>query len=144
MSVRIGRDWVRHHVQVPFMNRSSLLPQEKLISRDGDCTATRPGADRRTLQVKVQIQSWREHRKDTLIGFFNIELSGQELVIKGLALHQKVEEFFISWPRSLNKAPDGRLPSVIGFSSDRFRKLWESNIIAELKKDGYISVPDSD
>jgi len=89
--------------------------------------------------MRVQIQRWREHQKDTLIGFFNIELSGQGLVIKGLALHQKAEAFFISWPRSRNEASDGRVPSVVGFSSDRFRKLWESSIIAELKKDGYIS-----
>jgi hypothetical protein len=93
----------------------------------------------RPTQMRVQIQRWREHQKDTLIGFFNIELSGQGLVIKGLALHQKAEEFFLSWPRSRNEASDGRVPSVVGFSSDRFRKLWESSIIAELKKDGYIS-----
>ena len=89
--------------------------------------------------MRVQIQRWREHKKDTLIGFFNVELSGQGIVIKGLALHQKAEEFFVSWPRSPNKEPDGRFPSVVGFSSERFRKLWESSIIAELKKDGYIS-----
>ena len=81
--------------------------------------------------MRVQIQKWREHKKDTLIGFFNIELSGQGMVIKGLALHQTEEESSISWPRSLNKAPDGRWPSSVGFSSDRFRKLWESNIIQE-------------
>ena len=92
--------------------------------------------------MRVQIQRWREHKKDTLIGFFNIELSGQGMVIKGLALHQKAEEFFISWPRSRNEGSDGRIPSVVGFSSERFRKLWESSIIAELRKDGYISVPD--
>jgi len=31
----------------------------------------------RKLQMRVQIQRWREHKKDTLIAFFNIELSGQ-------------------------------------------------------------------
>ena len=45
----------------------------------------------RPTQMRVQIQRWREHKKDTLIGFFNIELSGQGLVIKGLALHQKAD-----------------------------------------------------
>ena len=89
--------------------------------------------------MRVQIQRWREHKKDTLIGFFNVELSGQGIVIKGFALHQKAEEFFVSWPQSHNKEPDGRFPSAIGFSSERFRRLWESSIIAELRTDGYLT-----
>jgi hypothetical protein len=92
--------------------------------------------------MRVQIQRWREHKKDTLIGFFNVELSGEGIVIKGLALHHKADKFFISWPRSRNEASHGRIPSVVGFSSERFRKLWESSIITELRKDGYISVRD--
>jgi hypothetical protein len=109
----------------------------QLISR-GDFSPT-PGRTGRDPRTRVQIQRWREHKKDTRIGFFNIELFGQGMVIKGLALHQKAEEFSISGPRRRDEASDGRLPSVVGFSRERFR---ESSIIAELKKDGYISVPD--
>ena len=50
-------------------------------------TGPTPPGDRKRPQTKVQIQRWREHKKDTLIGFSNIELSGQGMAIKGLALH---------------------------------------------------------